>query len=188
MQSRLLNIYCSIEQSTVVLRITLMKKNILSFFLLSAFSILLISPVFLQIRQTYIQWQMMEALETEELVEVRIKTSSIQWIKEKKECWINGEMFDVKQIKLVNDETLLTGLYDRQEKEIKKNLDDLAKKQQQSDKLQQFVKLFSVMIANSETGNLPALSFMNINNRNHFRNSIYTTPCLSCTAPPPRYS
>lgn len=131
---------------------------------------------------------MMEALETEELVEVRMKTSSIQWIKAKRECWVNGEMFDVKKMKVVNDETLLTGLYDKKEKEIKKSLEDLAKKQQQSGKLQQFVKLFSVMIANSETCKLPAPNYITINNRNQFRNSIYTTPCLSYTAPPPRYS
>jgi len=166
----------------------MMKKNILPFFLLAAFSISLISPVLLQIRQIYIQWHMMEALETEELVEVRMKTSSIQWIKAKRECWVNGEMFDVKKMKVVNDETLLTGLYDKKEKEIKKSLEDLAKKQQQSGKLQQFVKLFSVMIANSETCKLPAPNYITINNRNQFRNSIYTTPCLSYTAPPPRYS
>lgn len=165
-----------------------MKKNILPFFLLAAFSISLISPVLLQVRQIYIQWHMMEALETEELVEVRMKTSSIQWIKAKRECWVNGEMFDVKKMKIINDETLLTGLYDKKEKEIKKSLEDLAKKQQQSGKLQQFVKLFSVMIANSETCKLPAPNYITINNRNQFRNSIYTTPCLSYTAPPPRYS
>lgn len=166
----------------------MMKKNILPFFLLAAFSISLISPVLLQVRQIYIQWHMMEALETEELVEVRMKTSSIQWIKAKRECWVNGEMFDVKKMKIINDETLLTGLYDKKEKEIKKSLEDLAKKQQQSGKLQQFVKLFSVMIANSETCKLPAPNYITINNRNQFRNSIYTTPCLSYTAPPPRYS
>lgn len=164
----------------------MMKKNILPLFLLAAFSISLISPVLLQVRQIYIQWQMIEALEIEELVDVRIKTADIVWIKNKKECWINGEMFDVKQMKVINDETLLTGLYDKKEKEIKRSLEDLAKSQRQSGKLQQLVKLFSVMIANSETGKLPALSFINLNNRNQFRNSIYTTPCLSYTAPPPQ--
>lgn len=163
-------------------------KTILTVFLLAAFSIPLLSPVVLQVRQLYVQWQMLEALEKQELVQVRIKTSDIEWIKDKKECWVNGEMFDVKRIQIINDETLLTGLYDKKEKEIKRNLKNLAKNQQQSGKLQQFVKLFSVMIANTETGNLPVLGYVNINNRNQFRNSIYITPFIGYTAPPPKFS
>lgn len=164
------------------------KKNILAFFLVSVFSISLISPVLLQIRQIYIQWQMMEALETEELVDIRVKTSSLQWIKDKKECWINGDMFDVKQMQVINDETFLTGLYDKKEKEIKKDLDDLAKKNSQTGKLQQFVKLFSVMMAGTEAGKLPVPGYIHVNTRNRFRASMYRMPCLSYTTPPPRCS
>ncbi|MEQ1798289.1 MAG: hypothetical protein ABL872_10065 [Lacibacter sp.] len=163
-------------------------KTILTVFLLAAFSIPLISPVVLQVKQLYVQWQMLEALEKQELVEVKIKTSNIEWIKDKKECWVNGEMFDVKHIQIINDETLLTGLYDKKEKEIKKSLKDVAKNQQQSGKLQQFVKLFSVMITNTETGNLPVPGYININNRNHFRNLIYITPFIGHIAPPPKLS
>ncbi len=163
-------------------------KTILTVFILTAFSIPLLSPVVLQVKQLYVQWQMLEALEKQELVQVRIKTSHIEWIKDKKECWVSGEMFDVKHIQIINDETLLTGLYDKKEKEIKKSLKDLAKNQQQSGKLQQFVKLFSVMIANTETGNLPVLNCIHINNRNHFRNSIYIIPFIGHIAPPPKFS
>lgn len=163
-------------------------KTILTVFLLAAFSIPLLSPVALQVKQLYVQWQMLEALEKQELVHVRIKTSDIEWIKGKKECWIDGEMFDVKQIQVVNDETLLTGLYDKKEKEIKRSLKDMAKNQQQSGKLQQLVKLFSVMVNNTESSNLPALGYININNRNQFRNSIYITPFIGYTVPPPKFS
>ncbi|MBK8087339.1 MAG: hypothetical protein IPK31_04960 [Chitinophagaceae bacterium] len=94
-------------------------KTILTVFLLAAFSIPLLSTVVLQVRQLYVQWQMLEALEKQELVQVRIKTSDIEWIKDKKECWVNGEMFDVKRIQIINDETLLTGLYDKKKKKLK---------------------------------------------------------------------
>ena len=163
-------------------------KTILTVFLLAAFSIPLLSPVVLQVRQLYVQWQMLEALEKQELVQVRIKTSDIEWIKNKKECWVNGEMFDVKRIQIINDETLLTGLYDKKEKEIKRNLKDLAKNQQQSGKLQQLVKLFSVMVNNRETISLQEPGYIIINNRNQFRSSIYITPFIGYTVPPPRFS
>lgn len=163
-------------------------KTILTVFLLAAFSIPLLSPVALQVKQLYVQWQMLEALEKQELIHVRIKTADIEWIKDKKECWINGEMFDVKEMQVINDETLLTGLYDKKEKEIKRSLKDMAKNQQQSGKLQQLVKLFSVMAANAENLNLPPLDCIDINNRNQFRNSIYTNPFLGYTSPPPKFS
>lgn len=163
-------------------------KTILTVFLLAAFSIPLLSPVVLQVRQLYVQWQMLEALEKQELVHVRIKTSDIEWIKDKKECWVNGEMFDVKRIQIINDETLLTGLYDKKEKEIKRNLKDLAKNQRQSGKLQQLVKLFSVIVSNREGINLQEPGYIIINNWNQFRNSIYITPFIGYTAPPPKFS
>lgn len=163
-------------------------KTILTVFLLAAFSIPLLSPVLLQLKQVYTQWQMLEALEKQELVQVKIKTSTIEWIKDKKECWVNGEMFDVKHIQIINDETLLTGLYDKKEKEIKRSLNDLAKNQQQSGKLQQLMNLFSVMIANTGAGDIPSLTCIDLTYTAQFRNPLYTTPCLGYTTPPPKFS
>jgi hypothetical protein len=163
-------------------------KTILTVFLLAAFSIPLLSPVLLQVKQVYTQWQMLEALEKQELVHVKIKTSNIVWIKSNKECVLNGEMFDVKHIQIINDETLLTGLYDKKEKEIKRTLEDLAKNQQQSGKLQQLVNLFSVMIANTRVGDIPSLTCIELTYTTQFRNPLYTTPCLSYITPPPKIS
>lgn len=163
-------------------------KNILTVFLLAAFSIPLLSPVALQVKQLYVQWQMLEALEKQELVQIKIKTSDIQWIKGKKECWINGEMFDVKQIKVLNDETVLTGLYDKKEKEIKRLLREQTNNQQQSGKLQQLVKLFSVMFFTTETCKLPSLNSIDIAAGIQFRNSFYITPFIGYTVPPPKFS
>ncbi len=163
-------------------------KTILTVFLLAAFSIPLLSPVALQVKQLYVQWQMLEALEKQELVHVRIKTSDIEWIKDKKECWIDGEMFDVKQIKVVNDETLLTGLYDKKEKEIKKILDEGAKDQQKSGKAKQLAKRYSALkniFYNIELSNRVYCSekrFLTVTN------PIYKLPFIGINTPPPKYS
>lgn len=163
-------------------------RYISTIFLLTAFSIPLLTPLLLQLKQVHVQWQMQEALEKQELLQVRIKTSDIKWIKNKKECVIAGEMFDVKYIQVMNDETVLTGLFDKKEKEIKRNLEDHAKNQQQSNNLQQLVKLFSVIISDADAGKIPAPVFAEINHATPFTNSIYISPYLGYTAPPPKIS
>lgn len=161
-------------------------KHIATFILLAAFSIPILIPAVWQLKQSYVQWEMQEALEKQELLQVKVKTSDIKWVKYKKECIINGEMFDIKQLEVVNDEMLLTGLFDKKEKEIKKNLEDYAKSQQHSNKLQQLVKLFSVMFSNSTNIKIPAPVYAEVNLCYTFIHSIYSSPFLGYTTPPPK--
>lgn len=163
-------------------------KTILTVFLLAAFSIPLLSPVALQVKQLYVQWQMLEALEKQELVQVRIKTSDIEWIKDKKECWVNGEMFDVKQLKTLNDETLLTGLYDKKEKEIKKLLEERTKDQQKSGKAKQMAKRYSALKNIFYTTELPNPVCVSEKLLLTVTCPIYKRPFIGITIPPPKYS
>lgn len=163
-------------------------KTIITVFLLAAFSIPLLSPVVLQVKQLYVQWQMLEALEKQELVHVRIKTAEIEWIKDKKECRIHGDMFDVKQSQIIDDETLLTGLYDQKEKEIKKILEERAKDQQKSGKAKQLAKRYSAfknILYNTELPDRVCHAgkiVLMVSPR------IYTLPFIGINTPPPKYS
>jgi hypothetical protein len=163
-------------------------KNILTVFLLAAFSIPLLSPVALQVKQLYVQWQMLEALEKQELVQIKIKTSDIQWIKAKKECWINGEMFDVKQMKIINDETLLTGLYDKKEKDIKNILEERAKDQQKSGKAKQLAKRYSALKHIFYNIELPNGVYCSKKILLKVSTPIYKLPFIGINTPPPKYS
>lgn len=163
-------------------------KNILTVFLLAAFSIPLLSPVALQVKQLYVQWQMLEALEKQELVQIKIKTSDIQWIKAKKECWINGEMFDVKQMKVINDETLLTGLYDKKEKDIKNILEERAKDQQKSGKAKQLAKRYSALKHIFYNIELPNGVYCSKKILLKVSTPIYKLPFIGINTPPPKYS
>lgn len=163
-------------------------KHIAIVLLLAAFSIPLLMPTVWQLKQAHVQWQMREALEKQELIHIRIKTSDINWVKNKKECLINGEMFDVKHLQILNDETFLTGLYDKKEKQIKINLEDYAKNQQQSNKLHHLVKLFTVLFSNTDVVKTPAPLYAEVNLRYTFIHSIYSPPFLCYITPPPKIS
>ncbi|MBY0476874.1 MAG: hypothetical protein K2Q24_04455 [Chitinophagaceae bacterium] len=163
-------------------------KHIATVFLLACISIPLLMPAVWQLKQTYVQWEMLEKMEKEELVQIKIKTADVNWVKYKKECIINGDMFDVKQLKVTGDELLLTGLFDEKEKEIKKQLEDFTKNQQQADAMQQFVKLFSVLFYNTSYIKTPAPAYVIMNQPESFVPSIYTSPYLGYTTPPPKFS
>jgi len=163
-------------------------KHIATFFLLAAFSIPILMPAVLQLKQSYVQWEMHEALEKQELVQIKVKTYDIGWVKNKKECVIHGEMFDVKKLEVINDETILTGLFDQKEKQIKKSLEDYAKNQQQSNKMQQWVKLFTILFSNTDIVKTPAPLYAEVNLHYTFINSIYSSPFLGYTTPPPKIS
>jgi len=163
-------------------------KQILTVFLMAVFSFPLVSPVLLQVKQMYVQWQMQESLEKQELVHVRIKTSDIEWIKSKKECVINGDMFDVKHIQIINDETVLTGLYDKKEKEIRKDMEDQTKNQQQSGKTLQLVKLYSVLQNNFASVEITDRAFLLQKKLAIVSLSVYKIPFLGINTPPPKYS
>lgn len=163
-------------------------KHIATVFLLACFSIPLLMPAVWHLKQTYVQWEMLEKMEKDELVQIKIKAADVTWVKHKKECIINGEMFDVKQLKVTGEELLLTGLFDEKEKEIKKQLEDFTKNQQQADALQQFVKLFPVLFYNTSQIKTPAPVYVIMNQPATFVPSIYTSPYLGYTTPPPKFS
>jgi hypothetical protein len=70
---------------------------------------------------------MEERLEKDNLQTLIIESDQLVWEEEGKELMIEGTLFDVKEIKqLENGKTEIIGLFDQQETEIKKLASDLA--------------------------------------------------------------
>jgi hypothetical protein len=141
--------------------------------------------VFLQIQNLHHQWQMLEELETQQLTCINVKANEIQWVKEGKECMLQSELFDIKSIRVKGDQIILQGLFDNVEKKIKKSIEDNSKNEQNSNKAQQLVKLFSLTVTNTETEKLTHF-IVGLKHIALFINTIYTTPFPDYTTPPPK--
>lgn len=145
----------------------------------------MLSPVILQLKQLHVQHEILEKLEKQELISIRVKTNSIQWVKPKKECVLGTEMFDVKKIVVDGDELVLTGLYDAKEKELKRMIRQQS--EQQSKQSTQTVQLFSVLALPVEEANIFSYTAVTGVIRNLFRQSFYHSPFLGFLTPPPRF-
>ncbi len=152
--------------------------------LLIGISVPLLSPVLLQLKQLHVQHEMIEKLEKESLLTIRVKTASIQWVKPKKECVLNGEMFDIKRMQVVGDETILTGLYDEKEKELKRML--RRQTDQESKQAQQVLQLFFAVAAPVEASQQVLFVPESVKANALFRVSLYHSPYLGFQTPPPK--
>lgn len=76
----------------------------------------------LQVRQFYVQYEMMEKLEEEKLQTVLVPAQELNWVKKNKEVRIADELFDVKEWKIEDGIAILKGLYDYEERMIEKQL------------------------------------------------------------------
>lgn len=160
-------------------------KNILTVFLLAAFSIPLVLPFFLQLQQQYVKWEMLEQLETKETITIRVKATEVFWVKQNKECVIAGEMFDVKKIEKHNDELILTGLFDKKEKAIKKQLEDIAGKGNDPISKQK-IKPFSLLLYFTAIDHEVFSILLKGNTNFFYKQSYYTPPFKGYITPPPR--
>jgi hypothetical protein len=91
------------------------KKKILAF----ATLLLVAAPLFfltgILIKQKIIQLGMEKKLLTTSLQTIVINQKNSSWVKPNKEISIDGKLFDVKSIAIVNGQTIATGLFDDDE-------------------------------------------------------------------------
>jgi hypothetical protein len=160
-------------------------RTITAICLLIGFSLPMLSPVVLQLKQLHVQREMLEKLEKQQLISIRVKASSIQWIKPKKECMLGTEMFDVKKIVVDGDDLFLTGLYDAKEKELKRMIRQQS--EQQSKQSKQIVQLFSFMALPVDVANVFLYTAGTGVPKSLFRQSFYHSPFLGFHTPPPRF-
>lgn len=98
------------------------KKQIGILLLISLFGIPVIFTCYFYIEQTLIEHSMEEAMETENLETISVPNDEIVWLKKGKEVLIKNELFDVKSYKRQGPITILKGLYDIKENELKNKL------------------------------------------------------------------
>ncbi|NCU03955.1 MAG: hypothetical protein GXC73_08210 [Chitinophagaceae bacterium] len=153
---------------------------LLLFFMLVPF----VAPVLLQLRQKHIQHEMLERLEKEQLVTLRVKARDVQWVKPGKEIAIGHEMFDIKNMKTDGDDLVLTGLYDAEEKALKKLIRQQS--QQESKQSKQTLQLLSALGLPAEAANIFSYTPLAANINNLFRDSFYHSPFLGFLTPPPK--
>ena len=65
---------------------------------------------------------MEEKMKQEKLQTITLLASSVTWLKKNKEILVNGEPFDIKHYSLQGKYIIVSGLYDEQEKALKKKI------------------------------------------------------------------
>ena len=116
-------------------------KKITSFFLLLLVVAPLIGFVLFHFQQKSIRAEMKRAFKTKELSTVKVQ--QIQWYKKNKEIIVNGTLFDVSTIQQLPDGSyLVKGLYDHQEQELHKLLDNTTRKNQKAPTLLSYASCF----------------------------------------------
>lgn len=165
------------------------KKRTCFFAFLLMVSICLPSMVFIyyQARQAYVRFEMEEKLEKEKLQKIRIPAHKVVWYKKNKELIVEGNLFDVKEERLMRDGSIeFTGLFDFEETEIAKRLNDL-QKNRGADPDNIAVKYASILLFLEQSPNIrlahynpPQILF------NSFRETSQPSPDLPIPYPPPR--
>jgi hypothetical protein len=149
----------------------------------------LVFSIFLQLQTIAVRREMkqnLKKLEREQLVTLHLKPSEINWYKAGKELEIGNELFDVKTITSTDDGYIVTGLFDKKEKKLKKGLERLASKnqKQKTEKLLSFLQLIyhpPSRISIGQFCNYPKTSYA------HFSDNILFTS-FPVIIPPPKFS
>jgi hypothetical protein len=143
-------------------------------------------PAFLLVKQQVIYWQMMEQLEETKVTSVYVQASDIAHTTNKKEIYIKGELFDVREIKEIEPGYyLLIGLYDRQEQQLKHDLEKLPDNKKSNKAVSNIVQQLLSLTATIPTDNKCCLmSGIEVANNEH-RNAAFSIVHHPIFLPPP---
>ena len=158
----------------------------ISIFLLFTLVLPILTSLSLLLYTSWIEHEMFERMEMENLEVILLNPSEINWKKQDKELKIGADYFDVKYIIQKSDKIELHGLFDKKEKAIEKLLHkSLSKRKNNDDKnsvfqFMQKMQFIKIGIDESKTRYcLEAnLYFDLIENR-------YNAPILNIVSPPP---
>lgn len=141
-----------------------------------------------QVMQLRIQHHMEEKLEKEHIQIVHIPVNEIQWHKKNKEIIIDGKLFDIKSITLLNGVAECKGLFDEKETSIKEMINQLQQQQEKDNPLNiSTAKFFSLVFFKEDclAYSLPCCLFLpSVYNSCNNYPQIYSN--LSTPAPPPK--
>ena len=100
-----------------------------------------------QVMQLHIQHQMEEKLEEMYIQTVRVPVNEIQWYKQDKEIIIEGKLFDIKSLSIVNRVAEFKGLFDEKETSIKEMINQLQQQQEKNNPINSTAaKFFSLVL------------------------------------------
>lgn len=142
-----------------------------------------------EIMQQYVQHQMREKLEHQELQTVQLPVAEIIWHKKNKEIIVDGKLFDIKEIIISKGIAICTGLYDEKETSIKHRVYKLHKEQSEDNgySAKMFGKLVSLLLEkNNTTEFFIYISSINSRSYNLFPAEHCLMPDLSIPFPPPK--
>jgi hypothetical protein len=146
----------------------------------------LLSILFLQLWQIYLQHTVKERMESHSLQTITIPVSEFSWYKEGKEIKVGDDLFDVKSYVLSDDEIILTGIFDKEEKAIHDFLAGHSKNSKPTNALLQILLLSQIFITILFNPNF-ILAFLKRCFQVYF-NHLYQSIFLKVITPPPNFS
>jgi hypothetical protein len=162
-------------------------KRTTTYLLLLLAAMPLVYSLFMGIPQRAIRHRMKERLETQFLHTITIAKKNIHWIKDGKEIWVDGRMFDINSSSLQNGVYVFSGLYDEEETAL---MDQLQKDQQNNNaNSKQLVQLFQLLQSFYNTSQEEIVSSGNIPGDKFIPDaSPLASQFISIFTPPPQAS
>jgi len=167
----------------------MIKKKPAIIFLLLLVCMPLLYSVYAMVSKILIAHAMEEKLETENLEKVTVDAASVVWLEEGKELMIGDEPFDVKKVLWQGDKITVWGLYDLQEKALKKSVAKyLREKDRTTSSHNVVLLLFFPFSCNTATVNIACPLFVTIKQTWHYHDDDILYRYSDIVKPPPRNS
>lgn len=167
----------------------MIKKKLAIIFLLLLVCMPLLFSFYTIVSKILIAHAMVEKLETENLEKVTVDAASVVWLEEGKELLIGDEPFDVKQVLWHGDKITVWGLYDLQEKALKKTVAKyLREKDRTNSSRNAVLLLFFPFSCNTATVIVTCPFLLSIKQTWHYHDDDILCRCSDIITPPPRNS
>lgn len=145
--------------------------------------------VFVQLKQSFITYQMKERLEEENVQTITLNKNQVNWVEEGKELIIDGEMFDVKSYTQKNDSLVISGLFDKAEKALKDKLASVLGNQKNNDApLQQLIAQFlNPIILTQNSVQMQTIVLLSTPKKYFISTHKFSSTTKEISTPPPNY-
>lgn len=161
-------------------------KKYISLFLLSLAALPVIVSFVLVIQQCWIRHEMLEKLENENLHMITLHSSEVTWAKKDKELILGSTLFDVKYSIKKNDTIQFYGLFDNEESNLLKRIDEnTANNNKEKSITNIMVFLNHLTFLHTKTADFSVVSFNGQLTQYLKKTSIPYSPYLSKFSPPP---
>lgn len=146
-----------------------------------------ITPSLLNLGIIINRYQTEKFLQKSSLQSIYLKKTDAKWIKSRKEIFINGDFFDVKEISENEKGLLITGIFDKTETSLQKKVNDLYQRKKDLQDLIVLKYLQLVFNGFSETAKQELkIQVFNLQNYTHNTSSHVDDILLKVPSPPPK--